>query len=165
MTGFAIDLGGLRPGASRVHLEAPAPDLELPASTWSGNVAGDFAVDRNGDRVAIRGRLGATVSLECVRCLRSFDQTLDIPFEVFADRAGSGHRFEEEALERDDYMKFHDGRRLDLGEEVRETLLLELPIAPHCREDCRGLCSRCGADLNQGPCRCGTDGATEDQGL
>jgi uncharacterized protein len=29
-----------------------------------------------------------------------------------------------------------------------------VPIAPHCREDCQGLCPRCGADLNQGPCGC-----------
>ena len=33
-------------------------------------------------------------------------------------------------------------------------ILLELPIAPHCRENCEGLCPRCGADLNDGPCAC-----------
>jgi uncharacterized protein len=57
-------------------------------------------------------------------------------------------------------MAFHDGRQLDLGGEARETLLLEIPIAPRCREDCRGLCPRCGADLNDGPCAC--QGRSED---
>jgi len=52
-------------------------------------------------------------------------------------------------------MLFHDGRRLDLRETVREALLLELPITPVCREDCPGLCPKCGADLSLGPCRCG----------
>jgi uncharacterized protein len=52
-------------------------------------------------------------------------------------------------------MQFHDGRTLDLGEGVRETLLVELPMAPHCREDCKGLCPHCGANLNNGPCACG----------
>jgi uncharacterized protein len=37
---------------------------------------------------------------------------------------------------------------------VRDALLLELPLAPLCREDCRGLCAHCGADLNDGPCDC-----------
>lgn len=152
MSEFAIDLGVLPPGASRIHLEAPVQAIDLAEAGWSGDVFADLGVDRNGDRLAIRGSLRATARLECVRCLRAFEMPLAVAFEVFADRAGSGHRIEEEALERDDYMKFHDGRRLELGEAARETLLLELPIAPRCREDCRGLCPECGADLNEGPC-------------
>ena len=62
---------------------------------------------------------------------------------------GAAHQAE---LERDDYMLFHDGRRLDLRDEAREALLLEVPMVPLCRPDCRGLCPRCGADWNEGPC-------------
>ena len=40
---------------------------------------------------------------------------------------------------------------------VREQVLLELPLRPLCKEECRGLCSRCGDDLNVGPCQCGGD--------
>jgi len=43
---------------------------------------------------------------------------------------------------------------LDLGEAVREALILATPEFPQCREDCRGLCARCGADLNDGACAC-----------
>ena len=46
------------------------------------------------------------------------------------------------------------GDYLDLRPLVRDALLLELPVAPLCRDDCRGLCPRCGADLNSGPCDC-----------
>jgi uncharacterized protein len=49
-------------------------------------------------------------------------------------------------------MKFHDGRKLELSEAAREALLLEVPMAPRCREDCRGLCPVCGADRNVEPC-------------
>jgi len=38
--------------------------------------------------------------------------------------------------------------------EVREVILLEVPAAPICRPDCAGLCPRCGADRNAGPCAC-----------
>jgi uncharacterized protein len=90
-----------------------------------------------------------------VRCLREFDLTLEVPMVLYAERTGTTSRAEQDQLERDDYMLFHDGRRLDLRETVRELLLLELPITPLCREDCPGLCPKCGAELSLGPCRCG----------
>jgi uncharacterized protein len=89
-----------------------------------------------------------------VRCLREFDLPVETHLLVYAERSGSTSREEQQELERDDHMLFHDGRRLDLREVVREGLLLELPITPVCREDCPGLCPRCGAELSLGPCGC-----------
>ena len=53
-----------------------------------------------------------------------------VALEVFAERSGTGTRRDEEALVRDAYMKFHDGRRLDVREDARDALLIEMPIAP-----------------------------------
>ncbi len=159
MSKFAIDLGSLRQGHTRIELEAQAEDLDLPPEGWVGPVRGVFDVQRTGDTVSVRGGLTASARLECVRCLVAFDWPVQVPLEVYAERAGSGRALEEKALARDDYMKFHDGRQLDLRGEARETLLLELPMSPHCREDCRGLCPTCGADLNEGPCGCSRDRA------
>ena len=80
--------------------------------------------------MTVRGSVAATARLECVRCLAGFDLPLQVPLAVFAERAGSGRARDEEALERDDYMKFHDGRQLDLRDDAREVLLLELPMGP-----------------------------------
>jgi uncharacterized protein len=157
MAGFVIDLGSLSVGASRIQVASSAQELGLPPAEWSDGIAGDFEVERSGDRISVRGRLTAISQVDCVRCLKGFELAIEAPFEVFAERAGSGLRLEEQELERDDYMLFHDGRRLDLREEAREALLLELPIAPRCRVECRGLCPRCGADLNEGPCGCEPD--------
>ena len=49
---------------------------------------------------------------------------------------------------------YYQGDRLDLGEVVREQVLLGLPLKPLCREDCQGLCPRCGKNRNAGPCGC-----------
>ena len=46
------------------------------------------------------------------------------------------------------------GEQLDLAPLVHDALLLELPIAPLCRDDCAGLCAACGADLNEEACGC-----------
>ena len=158
MSGFHIDLATLPGGTSRLEVESTAAGIGLPAAEWPTAVRADVSLDRAGEQVTVRGVVRTAARLECVRCLKTFDLAVETDLVVYADRAGrSRHVVEEDDLERDDYMKFHDGRTLDVGEEVREALLLEIPMAPHCREDCRGLCPRCGADLNEGPCGCGAD--------
>jgi uncharacterized protein len=137
-----------------VELEADALELDLPGDGWAGAIRGAFGVEKTGERVSVRGAVTATARLECVRCLTVFERPVRAVLEVFAERAGSGRARDEAVLERDEYMRFHDGRQLDLRQEAREVLLLELPMVPHCREDCRGLCLKCGADLNAGPCMC-----------
>ncbi len=157
MTGFVIDLGTLRPGIDREQVEAAPADLGLPQSEWREQVRGSFVVERSGERATVRGSIQTQAHLECVRCLREFDLAMDVPLVLYAERTGSTSREEQEQLERDDFMLFHDGRRLDLRESVREALLLELPLTPRCREDCPGLCPKCGAELSSGTCGCSRD--------
>ena len=152
MSGFSVDLASLAPGSHRIGLECEASELGLSQEDWPRPVRGDFDVEKSGDQVRVKGSLTAVAMLECVRCLKGFELQVRPPFDLYAERAGTGRRGDEEALERDEYMKFHDGRKLDLGEAAREVLLLELPMAPHCREGCRGLCPECGADRNMESC-------------
>lgn len=154
MTGFVLDLASLRPAVDRVEAEGSASDVGLSQPEWREQVRGSFTVERSGDRVTLRGSVRTRAHLECARCLREFDLPVEAPLVVYAERTGSASREEQDALERDDHMLFHDGRRLDLRDSVRETLLLEVPITPHCREDCPGLCPKCGAELSLGSCDC-----------
>ena len=154
MSGFVIDLAALAQGHSRVEARAAAATLDLPEGTWPGEAAAVLDVQRNGDKVTLRGRVYALARFECVRCLKAFDRPFDVELTMFADRASRSAHGEEEILERDHEMWFHDGRQLDFREEARESLLLELPLAVRCSEDCKGLCPQCGADLNQGPHDC-----------
>ena len=154
MTGFVLDLATLRSAVAREEAEGTASDVGLSQPEWREQVRGSFVVERSGDRVTVRGSVLSRAHLECARCLKEFDLPLEVPLVVYAERTGSASREEQAELERDDQMLFHDGRRLDLRETVREALLLELPITPRCREDCPGLCPKCGADLSLGPCDC-----------
>jgi len=156
MTDFILDLSTLRPSLNRVEVEAPARMLGLPEAEWPGAVSARLRVERSGPRVSVRGTVSSSAHLECVRCLREFDLGVTADLTVFAEQSGRSNRAEQDELERDDYMLFHDGRKLDLRESVREALLLELPISPRCREGCAGLCPKCGADRNDGPCGCPT---------
>ena len=154
MTSFVLDLATLRPAVDRVEAEGTAADVGLSQPEWREVVRGVFQVEKSGERVSVRGTVQSRAHLECVRCLREFDLPLEAPLVVYAERTGTASRHEQEALERDDHMLFHDGRRLDLRELVREAMLLEVPISPHCREDCPGLCPKCGAELSLGPHEC-----------
>lgn len=155
MSGLTIHIAGLAAGLSRLRLEVAAQDLGLKNSEWPEAVAADLSVERAGERLAIRGVVQAVAALECVRCLKPYRLSVAAPFELFAERSSHrGRHGDEEDLERDSYMMFHDGRELDIAGEAHDALLLEIPMTPHCREDCPGLCSRCGTDLNEGPCGC-----------
>jgi uncharacterized protein len=109
--------------------------------------------------VAASGVLRTSVRLSCSRCLGDFSLPLTIPFEAtYSEQAQAPAPAGEEAeieLTADAIDQFPiNGREIDLLEAIGEQVLLALPIRPLCREDCRGLCSRCGADLNQGACGC-----------
>jgi len=51
---------------------------------------------------------------------------------------------------------YYDGETLDISEDVRQGLILEIPAWPLCSEMCKGLCTECGAELNREACSCET---------
>jgi uncharacterized protein len=82
---------------------------------------------------------------ECRRCARAIGGELSVPVK---------ERFLEHVTDEDDAYPL-EGDLLDLADLVRDALILELPLAPLCRDDCKGLCVTCGADLNEADCGCG----------
>ena len=151
MVALRLDLTVLKPGHNRVVAAVLPTALGLPSEEWPVPLDVDVDADRSGDQVTISAEVRTEVLDECARCLKRIQSPLEFTFNLHADKHGTGGRFERE-LEQDDYVVFHDGRNLDLDDELREAALLARPMAPLCRPDCLGLCSQCGADLNEGPC-------------
>jgi uncharacterized protein len=95
-----------------------------------------------------RGRLAGTARAECRRCLA------EVPVAIAAD---VDVLFSADPDAGDDpsvYPIAEAATHVDVGEAVREELALAVPPYVLCRDDCAGLCPRCGADLNAGPCGC-----------
>jgi len=117
-------------------------------------------VERADDRsVHVRGQYQSTVELECGRCLEPFpmpvEQELDLFYLPAPDQPEEGDQEEEvELSDHDLVVAYYDDDALDLGEMVREQILLALPMKRVCREDCKGICHNCGANRNSGECRC-----------
>jgi uncharacterized protein len=124
---------------------------------------------RAGDRFHLRGRIAATLQLNCGRCLNAFtrpvETTVDLTYVPDHAVAGTpakdakGHAAAEEVELQDEDLStsyYHD-HVLDLGEMLREQFYLALPMQPLCKPDCQGLCPQCGADRNTDPCQCQTE--------
>ena len=83
----------------------------------------------------------------CARCAEPVSSVLEITFEK--DIASSG----DVSSDNDDYIIIED-KKLDLLIPVEEEIMLEMPSRTLCKEDCLGLCPKCGKNLNEGPCGC-----------
>lgn len=104
-----------------------------------------------GDRkLLMEGNAELTLAVPCDRCL----EPVDCPFKLeFMEELDLNLTEEERAanLEEQPYVK---GYNLDVDQLLSNELLLNLPMKVLCKEDCRGICNRCGANLNHGTCSC-----------
>jgi len=103
----------------------------------------------------VEGRIAAVVKLECIRCLHLVDVSLDTPFTAGFVTAEYYTQQKEAKLDEEDLeVSIFEGDKIDLTELVREQILLTVPEQVFCREDCRGLCQKCGANRNLIDCNC-----------
>ena len=129
-----------RIGELRVADSSVPPDAEVEA---------DALLDAVDGGVEVTASIEAPWTGECRRCLKPVTGRLQAHVrEMYRPRTVG------EADDEDEDTYPLSGEQLDLRPLVRDAILLDLPIAPLCREDCRGLCATCGADLNDGPCNC-----------
>ncbi len=138
------DLRGARSLVRRGLLaEALVADVDSRVPAGSEAVA-DVTLDAFDGGVAVTGKVSGTWEGECRRCLCSLDGQLvaDVR-EIF--RRGGGEQEGTYAMAED---------HVNLRELVLDALFVSLPLLPLCREDCRGICAVCGADLNVAACQC-----------
>lgn len=103
--------------------------------------------------VEVQGKLTGQVEMACSRCLTEVPKQLYIPFhEVFK----LVKKHSEEIQDEDSDTIYVDDDMVDLIPFVEEAFLMHLPQIPLCKASCKGLCQRCGTDLNVSTCNCDT---------
>jgi len=113
---------------------------DLVLRTFEGIVA----IGRTPQGLIVQGDFSAETALECARCLTDFDHELNWDFtELYAFNKKSVSESE---------MLLSEDQHIDLQPLIREYALLEIPINPICKPDCRGLCSVCGQNLDEADC-------------
>ncbi len=152
-----LKLRELRDGRHTLPVNEPAKPHELPDC---GPLTGMLQIEKSGPVVVITGEIHFAANLHCSRCLKSYSRQCAQDIELcYQPRALAGDRDDHETeLTSDDLVTIdYRGNEIDLWPELREAALLALPLKPLCRDDCRGLCPRCGRDLNAGDCGCRDD--------
>ena len=138
------------PGATR-HLETTVPpaDIDVHDDRLRGDIAIAVDVTSSIDGVVVHGTVSTPWRGQCRRCLTDVEGTsVSVVDELFQQ-----HPQHEDAVE-------ITGDQIDLGPVVREYVLLDLPDAPLCKDDCAGICPNCGVDRNSTTCDC--DASTTD---
>lgn len=102
-------------------------------------------LERLKDSLFFRGSLTSELEILCTRCLKPVYQKAHEPFDL--------------------YYPYREGDTfLETTDEIREVMILSYPAKFLCEERCKGLCGQCGANLNEGECRCLQGGKQREKG-
>jgi uncharacterized metal-binding protein YceD (DUF177 family) len=138
----------------REALGVPDPDPR------AGDGVADLELYAEGPHAFASGTFKGHVIVACSRCVGEvrveLDERLRVTFLPPAEMPADDEASEDgaEVTEGDLDVFAFDGESIDLEPLFREQFVLGVPYAPLCREDCKGLCSQCGIDLNSGTCTC-----------
>lgn len=114
-----------------------------------------FHLEREADGILVNGVFRATAVVLCSRCAEPVSVPVSDQFSILYAGANEASRGEETELSAADMdVDIMQDDRLDLTRILRENVLLNLPLQPLCRAECRGLCPHCGINLNETSCRC-----------
>jgi len=139
---------GRRPGSMRKlsrTVQAPAQlGVEVIGIPAGADVELDLRLESVVEGVLVTGTATATVAGECVRCLDPLERELTASFQELYHYPESGGADDDEAMRL-------EGDLINLEPVLRDAVVLALPLAPVCRDDCRGLCPECGVRLDSDP--------------
>lgn len=125
--------------------ELPPYDSQGEALVFPGPVRVNLVVSNTGSAIAVEGEVSGRVRLNCDRCLEPYELVIEAPVKETYTQAvqNSG----------DEAVPFN-GDMIDITPEVMKGIILSLPMKALCRDDCRGLCPKCGCNLNKTSCDC-----------
>jgi uncharacterized protein len=140
-------------GATREYeIDEPA---DITGCGQSYPVQGSIRLTRTNRGILVQGTLKTTIPAECGRCLREFDSPLSFSLEEeFFPVIDVNSGIYVEIPDEPGSFTIDEHHILNLDEAIRQNALLQVPMKPLCREDCKGICQSCGQDLNKNQCRC-----------
>ena len=149
-----INLVKLHDGLNRLKFHIKPEDLgfDEQAETsllFPNNIDADVEIQKFSDKYFVRVDLNTLAHYICDRCLDEFDHNFKATFQLIYSK------YSKDNFEDDEYRFLGESEtEIDLSPDIRENMLLVLPMKHLCKETCRGLCPQCGMNLNDGTCEC-----------
>jgi uncharacterized protein len=150
-----IAIANLEEGEHEYQFDFVRTDVELEeAYGYDYPIHLEVRLTKMGDEYLVRGELRTRANLICDRCAEPYVAEIEDQMLILYTLSGKVIPPEEEA-QYEEVRRINPGdMEIDIGDDVRQTLILALPWKRLCSPECRGLCPRCGANLNVEPCRC-----------
>lgn len=136
-----------RDGPLELHGTFVMPDLESDGIRFEQPVVADLSAEWDAGAAKVTGTLTATMNLVCSKCLKKFTERHTFPVDEMFTQQRS-------IADEDEDIHLVDDERVDVTPHLQESLLVQLPYAPTCSADCKGLCPVCGTDRNTHSCDC-----------
>lgn len=142
-----LDLKNLLDGSvSVVNFSLSVTDCEFIDPSVTGTAVASGSVTNHSGVIVLTGEIIPALTAVCGRCGVSFNYNLPVKLSAkITDKLAND--------DEEEFVLLTDNR-LDVDELVRSALILELPSRFLCKEDCKGLCPKCGCDLNHTQCSC-----------
>jgi uncharacterized protein len=145
-----IQVGGLADGVYAYRLSGDPHSLGLD-ERFQSTVAVDATVEKSGTQVFLSAKVMTEALFACDRCLSPFRADLESSYQMYYLTEEGADRLIDPA----ELQIVPPGFSvIDLRDDVRQTVLLSVPLKVLCTEDCKGLCPHCGANWNLAPCEC-----------
>jgi uncharacterized protein len=156
-----IEIEDLKQEPLHVRHVFPAGEIKFfhEDATLDEPVAADFVLSHKDRDLHVEGTFETAVRFKCSRCTKEFSKKLAAAFDLsYLPQPQWAKEGAEIELRYDDMeVAYYDGVSLDVDLMVLEQIELTIPMQFVCLEDCKGLCYKCGADLNEGTCLCANE--------
>jgi len=145
-----IQIAGLSEGVHEFSFREPVAEVNL-GGEFSGEVQVDVMLEKSGRQFFVKADIRAGGMFSCDRCTSPFSLGVRSTFQMYY----VWDTRDAELQDSSEVQVISAGLPvIDLADDVRQTVLLAVPLKLLCKEECKGLCPRCGADLNKESCRC-----------
>lgn len=145
-----IQVGGLSEGVHTYEFWVPAEELEL-GEGFGGEVSVRAELEKTGTQFHLKASISASGEFECDRCLSRVSSRLTPSYGMHYFTDGGNH----EECDPSEVQLISPGMHvIDITDDVRQTILLAIPLKVLCKNECAGLCPMCARNLNDGPCTC-----------
>lgn len=123
---------------------------------FDGNVRLNGHISRvQSKHYKIEGSVSAVLILQCGRCMKNYKLATEFPVELYFTS-------KQKAIDDDADCYYTDGETVELDEAIQTNTIMNIPAQRLCREDCKGICPVCGADLDTDCCCCEHGEHTDD---
>ena len=160
-----IALKDIRDGLSTLDITCGVEEIGLEAegACFADPVTASLKLFRQDDKVFVKAELSVVMELECARCLSLVHRQLTGTFENQYQYQYQPLLNTPQRLMDDIGIRYYSEDYIDLSDEIKEGFILEIPARILCSDNCKGLCPRCGQDLNQAECDCRLESEEEAQ--